>query len=146
MWDKIYTTQHYSQHYQKMGIHFTYKTDIGLGIQLKVHYTGLIGLRPVCFEYGRSYYPRNTHDWRNNCLTSQRHLKMLVADTKEVVKDIFPKSIRCTSKSLPYMIDRYYNSISKSLSYWFITPFSNLILNMQRWLTLTGSQIPKLKN
>ena len=32
-WGKIHATQRYSQHYQKMGIHFTYKMDIGLGIQ-----------------------------------------------------------------------------------------------------------------
>ena len=53
-----------------------------------------------------------TTDWKYSFYDSQRHLQVLVDDTKKLVDDIFPKVIR-KAKTLHYMIDRYHNPISK---------------------------------
>ena len=111
-WQEIFATQRYSQHYQKTGIHFTYKSGIGLGLQLRVHYAKQMGLRPLCSKNKYSYDTRDTTDWKEDCYASQQHLQVLVDNTKKVVDNIFPKVIR-QAKTLPYMIDRYHNPISK---------------------------------
>ena len=115
-WGEVTEHQKWAQHYRKTGIHFTYRADVGLGIQLRIHYAGQIGLRPICFKYKGSYDPRDTNDWRNNCMASQRHLRALIRDTDEVVRNIFPKSIKRAPQHLPYMIDRYHNPIQKRSS------------------------------
>ena len=112
-WQTIDGAQRYSQYNQQTGIYFTYRTDSGLGLQLRVHYAGQIGLRPLCIKKVNSYDPRNTQDWKDACTSSQRHLRALIVDTKKVVENIFPRSIKNTPQSLPYMIDRYHNPISK---------------------------------
>ena len=71
-----------------------------------------MGLRPVCSKNVYSYDPRDTSNWTQDCHASQRHLKVLIDDTKKVVSEIFPKVIS-RAKAMPHMIDRYHNPLTK---------------------------------
>ena len=111
-WKEVIAAQRYSEYYQKTGMYFTYTSGYGIGMQLRVHYANRMGLRPVCSKNVYSYDPRDTSNWTQDCHASQRHLKVLIDDTKKVVSEIFPKVIS-RAKAMPHMIDRYHNPLTK---------------------------------